>query len=84
VSTLSYEDCKVGMRVLLTHPLKSYSIGTNNPATNTKWECVGTIIEKSDHNIDVAWNNGHNNIYGPNELSLVKSGICIDIWQEIG
>jgi len=72
------------MKVLLTHPDKNYSIGSNNPAINTKWECEGVIVEKHEGTVDVSWSNGNRNVYKAGELSVVTDGAYIDIWQEIG
>ena len=80
MSTLSCKECKMGMEVLLTHPDSCYTIGEDNPATNTEWECVGTIIRKGDHSVKVAWNDGNENVYRSGELSAAINDFCIDIW----
>lgn len=77
---LSCKECKIGMKVLLTHPDNCYEIGPNNPATNTEWECTGIIVEKGSQSIGVTWSKGYRNMYRGGELSAAENGSYIDIW----
>jgi len=83
MSTLSWKECKAGMRVLLTDPDPEYDIGPANPRVGTQWECIGTIDEESGGSIGVLWDNGNHNGYKDNELSPACGGICIDLWEDI-
>lgn len=81
---LRIKDCREGMRVLLTHPNKSYEIGPNNPQVGTEWQCKGVIADFGS-SIHVEWDNGHSNSYISNELSLIlenyeAQGNCETIW----
>ena len=70
-------DIKIGAKVRLTHPRPSYSIGRNNPAVGTKWECEGTYRGEGT----VEWVNGSQNGYEPGTLTLADG--CISIWYDI-
>jgi hypothetical protein len=83
MSTLSYGDCEVGMKVMLTDPDPEYDIGSSNPKAGTIWECDGTITEHGSGSISVDWDNGSHNGYKDNELSPVNGGICLDLWEGI-
>jgi hypothetical protein len=70
-----------GLRVLLSKPDRSYSIGPSNPAVGSKWECTGTIIYCGLGRADVKWDKGgYTNSYKDNELSAVYEGRCKSIW----
>jgi hypothetical protein len=68
---------KIGAKVRLTNPCPSYSIGKNNPAVGTKWECEGVLVSHGT----VHWDNGTQNSYKSGELALADG--CISIWYDI-
>lgn len=66
---------KIGTMVELTHPHTSYAIGEHNPATGSKYACIGTISNISDAfgNITVKWKNGKISTYITREISLANN-----------
>ena len=73
-------NCKIGMRVVLTHPGLKYIIGKKNPLTRTKFECEGEIVEIQDAFVWVRWDNGLENGYAELELSSVTHAYT-SIWD---
>ena len=80
---LKCSECKMGMSVKLTNPDPAYRIDESNPKVGTEYECVGTVDYSTSYTIHVQWSNGTGNSYQDNELSLVDTGIYINIWDEI-
>lgn len=80
---LNLKNSKEGMKVLLTHPDEDYVIGHSNPATGTKYECFGIINSVGIGSIRVIWDNGTSNTYKEDELSLIDTGIIVDMWEEM-
>lgn len=70
----------LGDEVRLVSPDPSYTLGRNNPAVGTKWECTGNYV---GHN-HVNWKNGTSNSYKSGELENVATsaeGRCKSIWE---
>jgi hypothetical protein len=57
-----------GDRVIFIENKTNYTIEERNPLFGTKFFCAGTVISVSSERIDVAWDNGHKNIYEPDDL----------------
>jgi hypothetical protein len=70
-------EIAVGNKVKLVSPDPGYTIGTNNPAVGTKWECAG-VYRGNSH---VEWENGSSNGYKNGELAPAEP--YINIWHKI-
>ena len=81
MKTLKCEELEVGMRVFLTKPDKTYTIGKSNPLFGSRWECLGTVRDRMDGAAHVTWDNGHTNGYKDWELSSECGGRCKSIWE---
>lgn len=75
---LRAEEIKVGARVALTSTGMSWGASfscalKNNPLYGSEYACPGYIREVNYKNwIQVEWDNGSKNTYGPGHLTLVK------------
>lgn len=84
---MRHEEVKVGMRVMLTHPKKSYTLGRSNPAVGTPWQIGGMVSDiYFGDSIGVVWDNGKRNEYKSSDLSSEEeevigvTGRCVSIW----
>ena len=76
-----------GDRVILTKPKKRYSIGNSNPVLGSEYFRPGVFVSDGD----VVWDNGCNNSYGDEELTIYNTqpimapteGKCVSIWEKI-
>ena len=88
---LCAEEMCEGMRVYLTNPDPGYEIGPPNPATDSPYECVGTVNiahldddNEQDDYIEVTWENGEVNTYKNYELSECReAGNRESFWTRI-
>lgn len=80
---LKCSECKMGMSVKLTNPDPKYRIDEANPKTGTEYECDGVVMYSTSYTIQVNWDNGEQNTYKDDELSVIDTGVYINIWDEI-
>ena len=69
IKELIPKEINVNDRVVLL--AGKYSQSLRNPCIDSKYECVGTIIERRDWFLKVKWDNGKSNVYDKNEKQLV-------------
>lgn len=71
---------KVNDEVYLTnnsyYPTKTY------PVKDSKYACIGTVINVLEYIVEVYWDNGETNVFPFNDLTLADTSIenCNSIW----
>jgi hypothetical protein len=66
------EKKKPGDRIAFV--LQKYTIGRNNPAIGSEWECFGVVEGTNGRSCRVKWDNKTTNTYDCADLVLLRDG----------